>query len=71
MADLVWLLSQLQDADGTILIPGINDDVVEETTDEQELYEAIEFSLDDFKQEIGVCELRFPNNKVGSCILFS
>jgi len=64
MNDLIWLLGQLQDTDGSILIPGINDDVLEETTDEQELYDAIEFSLDDFKQEIGVCDLRFPNNKV-------
>lgn len=63
MNDLVWLLSQLQDADGVILIPGINDDVVEETNDEQDLYEAIDFNLEEFREEIGVCELRFPQNK--------
>ncbi|CAG7731743.1 unnamed protein product [Allacma fusca] len=63
MADLIWLLDQLTDQDGNILVPGIMDDVPEETSDEQELYDAIEFSLDDFRREIGVCQLRFPQSK--------
>lgn len=64
MGDLVWLLAQLQDADGNILIPGIHDDVCEETSDEQELYDSIDFNLEEFKKEVGVCELRFPGDKV-------
>ncbi|CAG7833368.1 unnamed protein product [Allacma fusca] len=63
MADLIWLLDQLTGQDGKILVPGIMNDVPEKTPDEQKLYDAIEFSLEDFRSDIGVSQIRFPQSK--------
>lgn len=45
MNDIVWLLGQLADVKGKILIDGINDHVAPVTSDELELYKNIDFNL--------------------------
>jgi len=54
MNDLCWLLGQLVDARGTILIPGINELVAELTEKERRLYESIDFNLGEYRNDIGV-----------------
>lgn len=43
MNDLVWVLSQLTDLHGKILVDGLNELVAPLTDEEQKLYEAIDF----------------------------
>ena len=43
MTDLIAILGSLVDVKGKILIPGINDSVAPLTTEEQKLYEPIDF----------------------------
>ena len=45
MNDLVWLMSQLIDVRGTILIPGIKEMVAPLTPEEEGLYDTIEFDV--------------------------
>lgn len=49
MTDLVHLMSSLVDSQGKITIPGIMDDVLPETAEEQALYKTIDFDLEDYK----------------------
>jgi len=63
MPDLIWLLDQLVDAKGQIMIPGIMDNVAPLDEDEKKLYRDLDFSPDDFKSDAGVRALRFPGNK--------
>lgn len=49
MTDLIHVMSSLVDSQGKITIPGIMDDVLEETPEEQALYETIDFDLEDYK----------------------
>ncbi|XP_040209819.1 cytosolic non-specific dipeptidase-like [Rana temporaria] len=53
MSDLIYLLGQLADVKGKILIPGIYDDVLPLTEQEKELYKNLEFNLDDLKADTG------------------
>ncbi|KAG9286716.1 hypothetical protein G9A89_012266 [Geosiphon pyriformis] len=53
MTDLVHLLSKLIKPDGTILVPGIYDDVATVTDEEKKTYESIDFSAADLHQAIG------------------
>jgi hypothetical protein len=64
MPDLVWLLNQLVDVKGNILVPGIMDSVAPLSEDEKKLYQDVDFSPDDFKSDAGVHNLRFPGDKV-------
>lgn len=64
MPDLIWLMSQLSAADGTILIPGILDKVCPMLPEEEELYKNIDFDLEEYQQDAGFRALRFPGNKV-------
>nr|DBA24466.1 TPA: hypothetical protein GDO54_012115 [Pyxicephalus adspersus] len=57
MSDLIYLLGQLVDVKGKILIPGVYDDVVPLTEQEKELYKNLEFSLDDMQADTGVKQL--------------
>ena len=43
MTDLIAILGSLVDVKGKILVPGINDSVAPLTTEEQKLYEPIDF----------------------------
>jgi cytosolic nonspecific dipeptidase len=51
MTDLVQLMASLVDSSGTILVPGVMDDVKPVTADEDALYDKIDFDLEDFKKE--------------------
>ncbi|KAF7590736.1 hypothetical protein BBP40_002474 [Aspergillus hancockii] len=53
MTDLVILLSKLVDSKGNILIPGINGLVDDVTSDEDDQYNSIQFSMADFEDIIG------------------
>ena len=45
MNDLVWLMAQLTDVKGNILINGINELVAPLTDDEKMLYNSIDFDM--------------------------
>lgn len=53
MPDLLYVLNQLVDAEGNILIPGINEGVESLTEKEKKLYENIEFDINTYINEIG------------------
>jgi len=57
MADLVWLLSQLSDVKGRILIEGLDELVAPLTDSERALYKDIEFDLEEYRADLGVSEL--------------
>jgi nonspecific dipeptidase len=61
MVDLVYLLNQLVDAKGKILIPGINDSVTPLTDEEKALYDPIDFCQDNYLQETGCFKLTHGN----------
>ena len=54
MTDLVFILSKLIDQTGKVLIKGFYDKVNPLTDEERILYENLEFSLDEYKQSLGV-----------------
>lgn len=54
MSDLIYVLDQLVDKKGNILIPKINDDVELLNEKEKELYDNIQFDVDTYIGEIGV-----------------
>jgi nonspecific dipeptidase len=51
MTDLIKIMATLVDSDGTILIDGIMNGVKPVTTEEEAMYETIEFSLKEYKKE--------------------
>jgi nonspecific dipeptidase len=51
MTDLVGLMGTLVDTSGKILVDGVMDDVKPVTAEEEALYDPIEFSVEDFKEE--------------------
>jgi acetylornithine deacetylase/succinyl-diaminopimelate desuccinylase-like protein len=51
MTDLVQLMASLVDSSGKILVPGIMDDVAAVTPEEEALYDNLEFSVDEYKQD--------------------
>ncbi|XP_050543641.1 cytosolic non-specific dipeptidase isoform X1 [Daktulosphaira vitifoliae] len=53
MSDLIYVLSQLVDIKGNILIPGINEGVEPLSEKEKELYNKIKFDVDHYCNEIG------------------
>lgn len=57
MADLCWILAQLTDVNGKILIDGISDSVAPLTDDEKELYKTIDFNTNAYKNELGAEKL--------------
>uniref|UniRef100_A0A914ZNE4 Peptidase M20 dimerisation domain-containing protein n=3 Tax=Parascaris univalens TaxID=6257 RepID=A0A914ZNE4_PARUN len=57
LADVVWMLAQLTDLDGTILIDGIYDLVSKVTVEERKLYEAIDFDQEQYRRTIGAKKL--------------
>ncbi|KAG8442261.1 hypothetical protein GDO86_011167 [Hymenochirus boettgeri] len=54
MRDLVYLLANLVDSSGHILIPGIYDDVSPLTEEERKLYDDIDFDLEEHQNNSGV-----------------
>lgn len=53
MSDLLYVLNELVDVKGNILIPGINEGVEPLNEKEVELYDKIEFDVDAYISEIG------------------
>jgi len=53
MSDLLYILNQLVDVKGNILIPGIDEGVEPLSEKEKKLYEQIEFDVDAYLSEIG------------------
>lgn len=71
MPDLMYVLNQLVDIKGNILIPKISEDVEPLSEKEKELYDKIEFDVDAYINEIGaskplqetkVCFFNLNNN---------
>jgi len=54
MNDLVYLMSQLADVNGNILIPGVCDTVKPVTPEELKTYDAIDFDVEEYKKDIGL-----------------
>lgn len=61
---MVYLLGRLVDKDGTILIPNINNGVLPVTDDERRQYQEIDFSVLDYKTELGSPSLLHKEDKV-------
>ncbi|XP_063307695.1 cytosolic non-specific dipeptidase [Pelobates fuscus] len=57
MTDLIALMGSLIDKKGKILIPGINEAVAAVTKEERKIYDAIDFDLEDFANDIGANKL--------------
>lgn len=57
MTDLITLMGSLVDKKGKILVPGMYDDVAPLTDEEKKLYEKIDFDLDEYCKDVGVCQL--------------
>ncbi|XP_064080143.1 cytosolic non-specific dipeptidase-like isoform X1 [Macrobrachium nipponense] len=53
MADLIYLMNTLLDNKGNILIPGIMDEVVPVTSEEEALYRDIDFDVEDYRKDLG------------------
>lgn len=53
MSDLIYVLNQLVDIKGNILIPRINEDLEPLSEREKQLYEKIHFDVDTYIKEIG------------------
>ncbi|GMT35366.1 hypothetical protein PFISCL1PPCAC_26663, partial [Pristionchus fissidentatus] len=53
MNDLVWIMGQLSDVKGNILIPGIMDQVAAITAEEKAIYTAMDFDHVDYGNDIG------------------
>lgn len=64
MSDLIYLLDQLVDKDGKILVPGIYDDVAPLTDTEKKIYEKITFDTNDYKNSVGASRLAHKEDKV-------
>jgi len=67
MSDLIYVLNQLVDIKGNILIPNINEDVEPLNEKEKELYDKIEFDVDTYINEIGATK---PLKETKVCVIF-
>jgi hypothetical protein len=56
MSDLIFILNQLVDLKGNILIPGINEDIEPLSDKEKELYDKIQFDVDAYINEISASQ---------------
>jgi len=63
MADLIYMMNTLLDSKGTILIPGIMADVAKVTAEEEKLYDAIDFDVEDYRKDMGAPKLIHLNDK--------
>lgn len=63
MTDLVWLLSTLVNKDGRILVTDLYKDVAPLLDNENEIYEAISFDVEEYKQNVGTKQLLHNNDK--------
>ncbi|KJH53653.1 peptidase dimerization domain protein [Dictyocaulus viviparus] len=63
LADLLWVMSQLTSVDNRILIPGIYHDVAPMTNVESDLYDKIDFDINEFRKSIGAKKLLTEDKK--------
>ncbi|XP_046809905.1 cytosolic non-specific dipeptidase-like isoform X1 [Lucilia cuprina] len=63
MPDLCWLLSTLVDKNTKILIPGIERDIVPLLDNELEMYDKIDFDVEEYKNDVGSVSLPHNENK--------
>merc|ERR1719150_32085 len=64
MADLIWMMNQLVDAEGNILVTGLMDSVAPLTAEEQAKYKDIDFDPEVFRSDIGAPRLRYGEDKM-------
>jgi len=53
MVDLIWMMNQLVDEDGKILVEGLMDSVAPLTPEEEAKYVNIDFDPEEFRQDLG------------------
>ncbi|XP_056642202.1 cytosolic non-specific dipeptidase isoform X3 [Diorhabda sublineata] len=63
MTDLIYLMNQLVDRDGRILVPGIYDEVAPVTESESNMYKNIDFDVNEYLNEIGTEKLIHNDDK--------
>lgn len=61
MTDLIWLMNQLVEPSGKILIPNIYKDVEPLSENEDKIYEGIAFDCEDFRTSINHAKLTKPD----------
>jgi len=66
MIDLVWMMNQLIDSDGKILVTGLMDTVAPLTKEEEAKYVNIDFNPEEYRCDIGCSELRHGNDKIST-----
>lgn len=64
MNDLIYLLGQLADKEGKILIPNVYKDVAPLLPNEHEIYDAIDFDVSDYRDQLGVEQLMHKEDKI-------
>jgi len=63
MVDLMYLMSQLVDGKGNIMVPGLHDQVKPITDEERALYTDIDFDPEDFRKDIAANKLVHETDK--------
>ncbi|XP_037777790.1 LOW QUALITY PROTEIN: cytosolic non-specific dipeptidase-like [Penaeus monodon] len=63
MADLIYLMNTLLDSKGNILVPGIMNEVVPVTPEEEALYKDIDFDVEDYRKDLRHERLVHHNDK--------
>jgi len=67
MADLIWMMNQLLDSDGKILVEGLMDSVAPLTKEEEAKYVNIDFDPEDYRKDIGAPgKLMTGNDKIAT-----
>jgi len=66
MGDLIYMMNELIDKDGKILVTGIQDNVEVVTDEERNMYQQIDFDPEDFRKDVGTAKLRHPGDKTGT-----
>ena len=65
MVDLIWMMNQLVDEDGNILVEGLMDSVAPLTKAEEEKYVNIDFDVEQYRADIGTPgRLMHGNDKI-------
>lgn len=63
MADLIYLLDQLIDKDGRILVPNLYKEVAPLLPNENDIYKKISFNVDHYRSDLGVTRLMHKEDK--------
>lgn len=63
MTDLIYLMGQLVDKDGKILVPNVYKEVAPLLSNENEIYDKITFDVNDYRKDIGASRLLYNEDK--------